>query len=940
MATTATTRLLAWLLGTPSSSVQVDASGVRWESKKAKRAISHQQAQGVEVTAGRLWSDIKIPLRPSDSIVCRGLKPTDAAHIAHAIKLWALKDQAAQFVAAFNHPQGQRQYLTHSLYTRWKSRLDGYPDLTQVSLDVPGVPDEVLASFKRLRGIVAEGEQARAERNRAYVQEQSTRHAELFKIGQGYPLNDEQIAAILHDEDRSLVVAGAGTGKTSTIVGKVIYLVKEGLAKPSELLLLAFTRKEAEEMESRLKQLTGSVFSVKTFHSLGLQAIAEATGKKPSLSKLAEDSQALRKALQDSVVAMFNDRTQQAIATEFLGYFKYPYQEPESFRTAHEYHQHIRGHDVRSLNGERLKSVEESLIANWLILHGIAYEYERPYEHDTASIQFRQYKPDFYLLESGIYIEHFGINSQGKPPPFITDPKRYLDGIAWKRAEHQLRGTKLVETFSHQASAGTLLRELEKALRSHGVKILPPDPARVKEILTRDEVLNPFITLVTSFLNLFKGNAWTREEVRARVDASKDIRATKFLAVFDAIAQQYEKALQSEGAIDFSDMINAAVDHVKAGRFAPGYKYILVDEFQDISRGRARLIQGLLDQVPGSKLFCVGDDWQSIYRFTGSDIDLMTRFADHFGFTRRTDLRKTHRFNDRLLMASSNFVMANPQQLKKDLIAAQQSDLPAIQVVSVASETEKVHCVRQVLETIAAECCSDKFDVLLVGRYNFLLDECKGIKPPDPRMTIRSLTVHSAKGMEADYVVVLDVVNGRYGFPTEITDDPLLDLVLAGRTPFPHAEERRLFYVALTRARTKTFLLTRDVERSVFVDEIESKPYAALVIPSGAAERTVACPKCTGGRLVAREGEWGRFWGCSNFPQCVVTAKACPWCGVGAFVPGQVHYRCANPDCGRSADVCPRCGVGAVVPREGRYGGFSGCSEWRSNGPSCTFKMR
>jgi DNA helicase-4 len=336
-------------------------------------------------------------------------------------------------------------------------------------------------------------------------------------------------------------------------------------------------------------------------------------------------------------------------------------------------------------------------------------------------------------------------------------------------------------------------------------------------------------------------------------------------------------------------------------------------------------------------LFCVGDDWQAIYRFAGNDVDLMTRFPEHFGPTRRTDLRQTHRFNDKLLRASSSFVTANPQQLRKDLVAARQSDVPAVRVVSAVLAKDRIKQIEETLAEIWREAGGEPITVLLLGRYHFVLDAYRVVKPPDPKMGLELASVHQAKGREADYVVVLDVVNGRYGFPTEITDDPLLDLVLAGRSPFPHAEERRLFYVALTRARARTYLLTDDVDRSVFVDEMEAAPYAGLVIPSGARARTVACPTCRGGTLVRREGEFGVFWGCSNFPHCITKARTCPWCGVGAFVPRSFEYRCANNECGMVAQTCPKCGIGAVVPRTGRYGEFRGCTEWRSKGPSCTY---
>src|SRR5690606_21950285 len=137
------------------------------------------------------------------------------------------------------------------------------------------------------------GDDARQERNSAYDRRQAEQHKTLFHSGQGYPLNAQQVEAILHDEDRCLVDAGAGTGKTSTIDGKTFHLLPAGLAEPDEILLLAFTRKASEEMETRLRALIGQPPVVKTFHALGLQLVAGATGKKPTLSRLAESQPAL-----------------------------------------------------------------------------------------------------------------------------------------------------------------------------------------------------------------------------------------------------------------------------------------------------------------------------------------------------------------------------------------------------------------------------------------------------------------------------------------------------------------------------------------------------------------------------------------------------------------------------------------------------------------------
>lgn len=948
---------LAALLGAKRAHVSVRTDGISLTVAGSTEVIAYPRLRLVGAERHWPWASFVCVTTDGAQRTLRGFKRRAARTLVDAAVLLSRDAETESLLREFDAPRGRDVYLTHSMHAKWlkyaAARVEGAG-----SGAVATNPEwPASARLKRLQGLVVDAERGREHRNVEHCERMARKHSGIFGAALGYALNKEQVAAIVHDEDRSLVVAGAGTGKTSAVVGKVAYLLEEGLAKPEEILLLAFTRKAADEMRERLDRLRYRGVDVSTFHALGTKAIAHATGAKPSVSKLAEDDHALARALTGYVDSLLREAPGQAVR-EFLLRHRYPLRPLESFPTPHHHHQHVAGHDVRTLRGERVKSVQECLIADWLTAHGIRYEYEAPYEHPTASIEYRQYHPDFYLPDHGVYIEHFGVGRNQRPAPCVGDAGRYLAGMQWKRALHKERKTKLVETYSYQAFEGTLFFELQTRLKALGVAVAPLPPEEIAAVLAGEQVIEPFVRLLSSFLSLFKSNDWTLDEVRSRLAKVRDPRASAFLDAFELIRRRYEDQLAAEGAIDFSDMIARATRFAEAGKFAPGYRYVLIDEFQDISRGRARLVQALLKQVRESKLFAVGDDWQSIYRFTGSDIDLMVRFPDHFGFTRRTDLRQTHRFNKELLDASSRFVLANPQQLSKQLIASESSGVPAIEVISISDAASSASTrtngdrlaadkddavrlgVQRAFEAIAEESRDPSIDVLLLGRYSFVAEAAAKIRPADSRIALRPMTVHKAKGLEADYVIVADVVGGRYGFPTEIVDDPLLELVLAGAMAVPNAEERRLFYVALTRARRKTFLLTHDSRRSVFIDELESAAYTGLVIASGARGRTVSCPSCQGGRLLRRTGEWGQFWGCSNYPQCEQKARLCPWCGSGAFVRRSGSYECADQQCRRAAPVCPRCQIGAVVPRTGKFGPFMGCTEWRSSGPSCDYTRK
>ena len=427
-----------------------------------------------------------------------------------------------------------------------------------------------------------------------------------------------------------------------------------------------------------------------------------------------------------------------------------------------------------------MRSFEECEIANFLYLNGIDYEYEAPYEHDLATSEKRQYKPDFHLPEHGIYIEHFGIDAAGNTAAFV-DREQYWRDMEWKRGVHAEHGTVLVETFSHEQTDGRLLRNLTEKLEVHGVTLSPIPREEIFAALDRQGRIDPFTRLVATFLQHFKGSRLSFDEVAKRAGAHRDrTRAQAFLSVFRPILERYQEALASSGEIDFHDMINRATDLVETGRYRSPYGYILVDEFQDISPSRARLLEALLDNSPGTQLFAVGDDWQAIYRFGGSDIAVMREFGDHFGAFERIDLATTFRCADRIAAVATDFVLRNPAQIRKTVRATRIADRPAV-YVGLPGE-QQFSLLKEALGRIAEDARrhEGKSKVLLLGRYRHLRPRnLDALAKQYPGLGFTWMTVHRSKGLEADYAVVLGLCSGKHGFPVEIADDPLLDLVLA-----------------------------------------------------------------------------------------------------------------------------------------------------------------
>lgn len=392
--------------------------------------------------------------------------------------------------------------------------------------------------------------------------------------------------------------------------------------------------------------------------------------------------------------------------------------------------------------------------------------------------------------------------------------------------------------------------------------------ARLNELQKTD--YGPFLR---TFLKHAKSNEVDLAMLRLRVaNNPQPYRAELFVRVAWKLLTAYEAKLRSRGEIDFEDMIIRAADHVATNRYQHQYRLILVDEFQDISQARAKLLKALLTQAPGCKLFAVGDDWQSISRFAGSDIDVFTRFPGHFGMTATNYLTETFRANQGITDVASRFVQKNPSQMKKR-VSAQNKTAQAVVVIRRYDKFEDIdkeceECLTEIASKKAAG--GKRTTVFILSRYGFRRPDSLGNWKARFRASvdITFKTMHSSKGLEADYVIVLDMHTGRYAFPSEISDDPLLQLVMPQAESFPNVEERRLFYVALTRARHGVYLLGSSYSPSIFLTElVEDESLRSIV----RIVRHDPCPRCQQGRLRKRTGRFGEFIGCSTFPSCRYT---------------------------------------------------------------------
>lgn len=798
--------------------------------------------------------------------------------------------------------------------------------------------------------------------NDKFVTSELSRCAHFFDSCMGYALDDQQRRACVVDDDAALVIAGAGSGKTSTMAAKVAYLIKHRNVLPSEVLLVSFTNKAAEEMGARIRGLINEDIDTFTFHKLGLKIIKDFgdIGR----FDIAEDD------LLESVVHKFvsggesivPDATYKTVAEYFAYYFS-PAVPSRGTVPLPEYVQKAKSMDFRTLRSivassgslytlkaERVKSQEEVIIANYLYLNGVEYEYEVPYPKEyTDDGKHRHYHPDFYLPQYDVYVEHYGLDTHGNPPPYFTEceKRKYIKTLKWKRNLHKKHGNKYVETFSCQVQDGSLLIYLCAELKKQGVSFCPRDPREVMQLITKNlaERVSEFEKLIVSFITLFKANNFPSlrfdEFLNIRDQAYDKTRLRNFIVLAKNIYELYQRRLKDSKKIDFSDMINEATRVVSSHNERLPWKYVIVDEYQDASVSRAKMIKAILENTK-AHLFCVGDDWQSIYRFAGSDVSLFVKFGDFFGEHMEMYIERTYRNSQELIDIMGSFIQKNPLQKMKCLRSSLRNSLPVVSIIYPVENESKAYeaygkALEHIIKDIAKNSHSEKCSVMLLGRTKYdegPLKTARGIDGQQilcprgrgsyeclkyPKLRFRFLTVHKAKGLEDDYVVILNCKNYKLGFPNQIVDDPILNVVLSEPETYPYAEERRLFYVAVTRTRNSTYLIVPEGRESPFVVEMAELAKPGIVKLDGCrAHNADKCPDCKSGTLIEKTSQYGSFKYCSNYPICVYTSnartatrggKTCPKCGNAMEVrtrgsDGHKFWGCTNyPNCKQTEDI-------------------------------------
>lgn len=734
------------------------------------------------------------------------------------------------------------------------------------------------------------GQEEMEQHNKHFREQQLALHKDYFDTLLPFPLDNQQREAIVTLGENVLVVAAAGSGKTATIVAKADYLVNKMNVDPRNILVITYTRKAAEELQTRIG-VTG--VECTTFHKHAIDTIANITGNKPTIC----DSNILT-TIWDSLIKhsptfessfMLFHTVQKTLLLYNGEYHSYK----DYLNALKEYGRMV---PYRDMDGKicYVKSREEMEIMVILTELGLNVRYEEKYPYSTSSTRFRQYKPDFTIHYSSgdtdkvVYLEHYAIDEHGRVPTWFGDGKRggwakanrdYNEGIHWKQQLHADNGTTLIYTTSADFHNGidSARKRIIELLEQAGVPMDSPlslEEKVQKMAIPLKRSMESLVKLIAGFIALIKANGKTISELLSTISTNDIYRERNtFLLrrVVQPVYDKYNEYLAENHELDFTDCLLRAAD-ILAQKQIYNYDYILVDEFQDMSVDKYKYLSALRRKSPHTRIFCVGDDWQSIYRFSGSDISLFSQFAQFNGYTEELKIEATHRFGEPLLQRSSEFILRNPAQKEKKLIA----DKDRVTYLAFAGyEDEKQE--RLIIERQIAKLPADS-RIYIVSRYRYdigsvfpeVANIVKGEKGGAVELSVagrkvQAFTTHSCKGLEADYVFLINCNSGYddYGFPAQVADDPILEYVLSRSDSYDHAEERRLFYVAITRAKRASYVLYDKQYPSLFITEM------------GGAKKVTAqdkrvCPRCGAGTLMfakdgyAKNGHFYTVLRCTN----------------------------------------------------------------------------
>lgn len=686
-------------------------------------------------------------------------------------------------------------------------------------------------------------------------------------------LNDKQREAVTSEAKRLLVLAGAGSGKTKTLLQKLIYLVEEKEVSPSNILAITFAKNATNEMIDRLlisadttgeyeKQLFDKKktlaekdrerynqqkkykwidgLTIRTFHSfcysvLRNHGVNEFDNKFRIIGdekKADEDGLSKHVAPETVFEVVHKLLIEQCDNTEFLLQLK---------RYILDYlidKIHLKQSDQKStpkdgkffttLNGTKVRSKSEQSIADWLYRHSIKFEYE-----PLLNVKNFSFNPDFYIPDANLYIEHISDKS------YSTRDKE----------EQFTKGNLLlVKTYESMTKDSALFNHtLDRIVKNR----LPADYHKTISVNFKEEFhgyqedVKDFVKQILRITDMIKVENCSLDSILEKARKDQHERVRNFYELAIPIVKHYIHYCTNKSYLDFNDLISRCTSLFKnhtdiSNNYKNKYQYILVDEFQDVNNLQVELIKLLLTEK--SQLFCVGDDWQSIYGFRGSNVGYIVEFEKHFNEAKTIKLNLNYRSTQNIVGASNEVIKHNKFKIEKDVWASKKSEHKIV-VFSGNNNEENVHfCLEKVRELIKEGVNNDEI-LFLYRRSKMFTPYFFRFK--DESIRVQNKTIHAAKGLEAKVVFILGLIEGGGGFPDIWLEDRIFQVIKKANHDLLMEEERRLFYVALTRAKEKLFLITEKGNESSFLKEIpEVFTVRTTNSIKSVVDKVILCSKC------------------------------------------------------------------------------------------------
>ncbi len=741
------------------------------------------------------------------------------------------------------------EYLTRPAHSRIEQMIEKTSSTIQrvrheVDLDRLSSPDQ--ERFAVTVNTVSEIDECLDGYNEEFIRRERDRYDSLFSdIGpNGLDLTPEQQRAVIRNGIYNQVIAAAGTGKTLTLTTRVAYLIESQGIDPSDILVITFTNEARDEMEERLSEHFGITdVQLETVHAFGNSIIQSATDR--NIDPI--DRNQIQNLVDRFIRTARSEEDERFLSHyyEFLVHFDDVHFDKTDFETKEEYIQARAEQRYQTLQGEEVRSRAEKKVADFLFTHQVDYRYEDIATWAETSEDKGSYEPDFYLPEYDIYVEHLGVDLAGEVAPWFSwSTEEYHEKIRWAREQFADSESTLVETYEFEHEAGRLEHSLRTRLECHGVEFNRMG----------------FEDLVESAFDYNQREGWIKSKFADFIQNAK-----RFNVKPDGIAEQltqdnprqfhfghcgimllqrYQRFLVENDLIDFSDMITRSLELIQANReqYRSRYDHVLVDEFQDIGKGKLELIREFVGPE-AAHLFAVGDDWQSIYSFQGAVVEYFLNFDEHFGTPTRTTLTENFRSPPQIIEAGNTLIDSNDEQIKKEVNPTVTRDTtPVVHTLQGYTFYDYVHRVSRYATALVQEYLqrgATPDDIMILCRFDGAvpyLDEIKSMlrefgipytgksdayhgKDGDMDNGVSVYSVYQSKGREADHVILVHAAEGPFGFPPAGRENELLEPVkrIGGKKI---AEERRAFYVAITRSERTLDILTQNGQESRFLDEI------------------------------------------------------------------------------------------------------------------------